>query len=171
MNSPALPTATSCKTALSPDGKSLVPDCPAWEERLAEAFGTGDGQLALTFLSQAIGAIAGSVAPNPDLANAVIALVADLRPRDSIEAMIGVQTVVGHFRAMDLMARSRGRESYGMGEDALKQAMQLMRLTAKQVEALSRYRNRGQQHMVVEHVHVHEGGQAIVGPVGGGQGR
>ena len=171
MNAPALQPTTPLKLTLSPDGTGLVPDCLDWEKKLAEVFGTRDCQLAHTLLSQAISAIAGSAAPDADLANAVVAMVTDLKPKDSYEALLGVQTVVGHFRAMHLMAKSRGKESFGVGEDALKQAMQLMRLATKQIEALSRYRNRGQQHMVVEHVHVHEGGQAIVGPVGGGLGR
>ena len=40
------------------------------------------------------------------------------------------------------------------------------------MEALDRHRGRGQQHVTVEHVHVHKGGQAIVGavaPRGGGR--
>ena len=36
------------------------------------------------------------------------------------------------------------------------------------VEALNRYRGKGQQHVRVEHVHVNQGGQAIVGAVQGG---
>jgi hypothetical protein len=36
------------------------------------------------------------------------------------------------------------------------------------LEALNRYRGKGQQKVTVEHVHVHEGGQAIVGNVKGG---
>jgi hypothetical protein len=41
-----------------------------------------------------------------------------------------------------------------------------------QVEALQRYRGKGQQKVTVEHVHVRSGGQAIVGtihPGGGGK--
>jgi hypothetical protein len=41
-----------------------------------------------------------------------------------------------------------------------------------QVEALQRYRGKGQQKVTVEHVHAHSGGQAIVGtvhPGGGGK--
>ena len=38
------------------------------------------------------------------------------------------------------------------------------------MEALNRHRGKGQQRVTVEHVHVHQGGQAIVGAVhqGGG---
>jgi len=34
-----------------------------------------------------------------------------------------------------------------------------------QMEALKKYRGKGEQKMTVEHVHVHNGGQAIVGDV------
>jgi hypothetical protein len=34
------------------------------------------------------------------------------------------------------------------------------------LDALNRHRGKGQQKVTVEHVHVHEGGQAIVGNVG-----
>ena len=51
--------------------------------------------------------------------------------------------------------------------------MKLLRTFAAQVEALQRYRGKGQQKVTVEHVHVHAGGQAVVGtiqtPGGGGQ--
>jgi hypothetical protein len=39
------------------------------------------------------------------------------------------------------------------------------------VEALNRHRGKGQQKVTVEHVHIHSGGQAVVGvvePPGGG---
>ena len=49
----------------------------------------------------------------------------------------------------------------------------LARTFASQVVALKRYRSKGEQKMIVEHVTVNEGGQAIVGNVnakGGGGG-
>ena len=51
--------------------------------------------------------------------------------------------------------------------------LSLIRTFAAQTEALQRYRGKGQQKVTVEHVHVHTGGQAIVGavsqPGGGGK--
>ena len=41
----------------------------------------------------------------------------------------------------------------------------LLRTFATQVEALKKYRSKGEQHCTVEHVHVHSGGQAVVGAV------
>src|SRR5215217_8219392 len=50
----------------------------------------------------------------------------------------------------------------------LAQANKLSRTYAALLEALNRHRGKGQQKVTVEHVHVHEGGQAIVGHVEGG---
>src|SRR5437764_266135 len=53
----------------------------------------------------------------------------------------------------------------------LSQANKLSRTFAKLLEALNRHRGKGQQKVTVEHVHVHSGGQAVVGivePPGGG---
>lgn len=44
-------------------------------------------------------------------------------------------------------------------------ASKLMRTFTAQLEAMQRLRGTNQQKMTVEHVHVHEGGQAIVGNV------
>jgi hypothetical protein len=56
-------------------------------------------------------------------------------------------------------------------QENLNQANKLSRTYAMLVETLNRHRGKGQQKVTVEHVHVHEGGQAIVGNIetqGGG---
>jgi hypothetical protein len=53
------------------------------------------------------------------------------------------------------------------------QANKLCRTYAVLLDALNRHRGKGQQKVTVEHVHVHSGGQAVVGIVegpGGGAG-
>ena len=58
-----------------------------------------------------------------------------------------------------------------MRHDNLNSANKLSRTYSTLLEALNRHRGKGQQKVTVEHVHVHEGGQAIVGNVesrGGG---
>ena len=52
-------------------------------------------------------------------------------------------------------------------------ATRLMRVFREQLEAMQKLKGKsGQQKVTVEHVHVHEGGQAIVGAVStGGTGR
>jgi hypothetical protein len=46
----------------------------------------------------------------------------------------------------------------------------LARTFAMQLETLKRYRTGGEQKVTVEHVHIHTGGQAIVGNVSTGGG-
>ena len=46
----------------------------------------------------------------------------------------------------------------------------LMRTFAAQIEALKRHRSAGEQNVVVKHVHVYPGGQAVVGNVNTGGG-
>jgi len=50
-------------------------------------------------------------------------------------------------------------------------ATKMLRTFMAQMEALKKYRTGGQQKMIVEHVHVNEGGQAIVGTVNQGGGK
>jgi hypothetical protein len=49
-------------------------------------------------------------------------------------------------------------------------AVKLLRTHVMQMEALQRYRGKGEQKVIVEHVHVYHGGQAIVGTVYRGEG-
>jgi hypothetical protein len=56
-----------------------------------------------------------------------------------------------------------------IGKDLnVNQAAKMMRVFVAQMEALKKYRTGGQQKMIVEHVHVNEGGQAIVGTINQG---
>ena len=63
------------------------------------------------------------------------------------------------------------KQTFEGRRDNLNQANKLSRTYASLVESLNCHRGKGQQKVTVEHVHVHEGGQAIVGNVessGGG---
>jgi hypothetical protein len=50
-------------------------------------------------------------------------------------------------------------------EEYLKLALKMSRLFATQLETLKKIRSKGKQKMTVEHVHIHNGGQAIVGQI------
>ena len=105
--------------------------------------------------------------------NQMLAQIAAVEPRDSIEAMLATQMVTVH-NAMLRSARSlRGSETIPQQDSNGNLVNKLARTFAAQVEALKRYRSKGEQKVVVEHVTVNEGGQAIVGNVetGGGGSR
>ena len=95
---------------------------------------------------------------------AAIAGIAGIKAQDEIEGMLAAQMVASHNAAMECFRRSMiPDQSAEIREMNLNQANKLTRSYATQMEALNRYRGKGQQKVTVEHVHVHAGGQAIVG--------
>ena len=99
---------------------------------------------------------------------AVDALIG-IKPGDELEGMIAAQLVACHNASMECYRRARLVEQTFEGyRENLNQANKLGRTYAVLLDALNRHRGKGQQKVTVEHVHVHEGGQAIVGNVEGG---
>jgi hypothetical protein len=86
--------------------------------------------------------------------------------------MMAAQLIASHNAAMECYRRAMiGEQTFEGRRENLAQANKLSRTFATLLEALNRHRGKGQQKVTVEHVHVHEGGQAIVGCVeapGGG---
>jgi hypothetical protein len=89
-----------------------------------------------------------------------------IAPRDEIEWMIAAQLVACHSASMECYRRAMiGEQTFEGRRENLSQANKLSRTYATLLEALNRHRGKGTQKVTVEHVHVHEGGQAIVGTV------
>ena len=84
--------------------------------------------------------------------------------------MLAVQMVATHFAATSALRRLKGSDTIPQQDSNGNLAVKLLRTFAAQTEALQRYRGKGQQKVTVEHVHVHTGGQAIVGSVSQGGG-
>ena len=86
--------------------------------------------------------------------------------------MIAAQLIAAHNAAMECYRRAMlGEQTFEGRRENLAQANKLSRTYATLLEALNRHRGKGQQKVTVEHVHVHAGGQAVVGMVetpGGG---
>jgi hypothetical protein len=97
---------------------------------------------------------------------AVDALIG-ISPRDEIEGMLAAQLVACHNASMECYRRAMiGEQTFEGHRESLSQANKLGRTFSVLLDALNRHRGKGQQKVTVEHVHVHEGGQAIVGNVG-----
>jgi hypothetical protein len=98
----------------------------------------------------------------------------ELRPR-----ALAAHMAVTNIALLELVARTRsaiaGHEYQGGGIKRLdvlgNLTTKFMRIFTMQVEALARKRRKGGQRVTVKHVHVHAGGQAVVGNIsnrGGG---
>ena len=103
--------------------------------------------------------------------NSAIAMMDELKPTDGQEAMLAAQMVAVHVASMQCFSRALlDGQTFAERELNLKHGAKLSRIYAQQVEALDKHRRKGQQTVIVEHVHVNEGGQAIVGNVSTGRG-
>ena len=97
---------------------------------------------------------------------ATTAALIGIGPRDELEGMIAAQLLAAHNAAMECYRRAMLSEQTVEGRrENLNQANKLSRSYATLLEALNRHRGKGQQKVTVEHVHVHAGGQAVVGMI------
>src|SRR5262249_53574248 len=89
-----------------------------------------------------------------------------MAPKDEIEGMMVAQLLAAHNASMECYRRAMLKEQTVEGRrENLNQANKLSRTYAILLDALNRHRGKGQQKMIVEHVHVHSGGQAVVGVI------
>src|SRR5215213_10368212 len=105
------------------------------------------------------------------LMSASLGALIGIAPKDELEGMLAAQMVAAHNAAMECYRRAMIPEQTHEGrKESLNQANKLSRTYTTLLVALNRHRGKGQQKVTVEHVHVHSGGQAIVGTVetGGG---
>ena len=104
--------------------------------------------------------------------SATVAALNGIGPKDELEGMMAAQLVAAHNAAMECYRRAMiGEQTFEGRRENLAQANKLSRTFATLLEALNRHRGKAQQKVTVEHVHVHAGGQAVVGvvePPGGG---
>jgi hypothetical protein len=92
-----------------------------------------------------------------------------LQPKDGFEALLSTQLVATHTLGMEFLKRAALPEQTAAGVDMnINRATRLLRAFATTAETLRGHRNSGSQKMVVKHVHVNKGGQAIVGAVSHG---
>jgi hypothetical protein len=105
--------------------------------------------------------------------NAMLAVIAGVRPRNETDGVLAAQMAATHQLAMTLLERTRQAQHIPVLESHGNMAVKLMRTFTAQTEALAKLRRGGNQMVRVEHVHVHAGGQAIVGNIAhtGGRGR
>jgi hypothetical protein len=135
-----------------------------------QAFATTDTDLILALLIQTKEAT-GFDAFESAGHDYIVAAVHSLGARDGVEALLATQMVAVHQLAMTCLANAAAKEQTDQGiELYVNRANRLLRTFATLVEAFRAHRGGGQQRMVVEHVTVNSGGQAIVGSVNRGGG-
>lgn len=143
----------------------------SFKAKLGAALGCKTSEMAFALLDQVIEIEHPTKTMDPERINTLqmkaIATLAELEPATATEAMLAAQMVGTQRLAMSFLARvtAEGQTLDGIDRDVLR-ATRLMRLFNEQVETMSKLKGKsGQQRVVVEHVSVAAGGQAIVGAV------
>jgi hypothetical protein len=145
-------------------------DHQGWLVRLESAFGTGGKLFAFNQLNLLM-----PLCMNKDKQidviqlNSMLAAIEAARPRNELEAMLAVQMVKTHELAGQFLRRAQKADMIANLDSAGSLAIKLLRTFTGQIEALAKLQRGGEQ--VVKVVHVHAGGQAIVGNVANGGGR
>jgi hypothetical protein len=133
---------------------------------LLKAVGSTDSDFLDGLTEQLVNAGSRGSVADEDGINFLLSVVKGIEPRNQIEAMLAAQMAAVHNATMAFARRLANIENIPQQDSAQNAFNKLARTFAAQVEALKRYRSGGEQKMTVQHVHVAEGGQAIVGNVG-----
>jgi hypothetical protein len=150
-----------------PDGEGEI-----WWERLNKALGTRSSDFVNAALFQIQAAARSPWGGISELSmNAALAMIEAAAPKDEIEGALAIQMACTHTAAMSVLAKldaafvtERRVAAFGSA------AARLLRAFANQVEVLRRLRQGGHQYVRVEHVHVGDGGQAVIGNVNASSG-
>ena len=141
------------------------PDEDAGYKLLAEAIASEHWAFTAAMIKAASKVARTPTGISTDGINYALAFVAGMKPRDQLEAALAMQMAAVHqttMTAVENLGAATKREVAELHEKALNR---LARTFAAQMEALKRYRSKGEQRVYVERVNVSEGGQAVIGNV------
>ena len=100
---------------------------------------------------------------------AAVAAMRAFKPKDEIEGMLAAQSIAMHHASMECFRRSIvPQQGADTASKLRRDATNMARGMTDMLAALAKHRGQGQQKVVVEHVHVHAGGQAVVGTIATG---
>jgi hypothetical protein len=145
-----------------PDGEGKI-----WWARLKETLGTSSSDFVNASLFQLQKAAQLPCGGISEVAmNAALALIEAAAPQNEIEGALAVQMACTHTAAISVLARFGGSGGSERRVAALASAAaRLLRAYSGQVEIFRRLRHGSDQYVRVEHVHVNEGGQTVIGNI------
>lgn len=177
MNTTAFDTATTAATgatepteadAAAPLAHGFCignPDLEFGEQLMASALGVADSEAMDGILRQLIRASASGGSADEVNLSFMISMVKSLKPRDSVEAMLVAQMVSVHVMTMRCAQHLATADDIARHDSAARALSRLARTFPAQIEALNRYRSRGEPAINVQNMKAENGGQALVGHV------
>lgn len=168
-NELVLPNAKAVQSVKrSADGTMVVSPSKSLNELLltiCESSGTKNVEVSARIVEQVANSLLG-IAKDLDTRSLIaIRSLEEMEPRNLTEATLAAQMIATHEAGLFFMRRATVEGQTFEGADAnVLRATRLLRLHLEQLEAMQKLKGKaGQQKVTVEHVHVHQGGQAIVG--------
>ena len=161
-------TTVGLKVVRSEDSLRLRldhPDQGAGLAQLTAALGLSDPVLCNRIVLDLVGLAANGNDLSEAELNRMLAVVRGIGPTDAVEALLAVQMAAVHDASMKAAQRLKKAETIDQQDSASSMFNKLTRTFTMQVEAMKRHRSRGEQSVIVKHVHVYPGGQAVVGSV------
>lgn len=134
----------------------------ALKSALKQLTGTDDQILAEEIIGRAVTAMPLTQGKEQNT-NSIYQSLADIEPKDTFEAKLTAQSTSLYAQGMQYLARAEKADMMCHAEFYLKYGIKLLRLHNETIETLARYRRKGEQKVVVQHVNVNDGGKAIVG--------
>src|ERR1700730_11099773 len=146
--------------------KAPTPDLEGHRKRLREAFGN---TLSDEFVDVLLGKLVEALRPGlydqleEATLNAALATIDSMQPRSELQAILAVQIIATGFAGLRFLRQSHRH----MTEDYINvyggYAIKLLRLQNEMIQTFERYRRGNKQTVEVRHVHIHSGGQGVVG--------
>jgi hypothetical protein len=146
--------------------KAPTPDLEGHRKRLREALGN---TLSDEFVDVILGKLVEALRPGlydqleEATLNAALATIDSMRPRSELQALLAVQIIATGFAGLRFLRQSHRN----MTEDFINvygnYAIKLLRLQNDLIQTFDRYQRGNKQTVEVRHVHIHPGGQGVVG--------
>lgn len=150
------------------DGLSSETAYAEFRARVYAATGASSQEVGINLLTQACEAVAGPNDSAKELVgylNTISKTMQALEPRDEIEGQLLAQLAVLHQQSMSWLGRAMRTERVNFANIYLNSASKLLTRHHEALATLMKYRRGGEQRVHVEHVHIHDGGKAIIGNV------
>ena len=143
-------------------------DLEGHRQRLREAFGD---TLSDQFVDVILGKLVEALRPSPfdrleeATLNAGLAMLHSMQPQSEMQAFLAVEVIATGFSGLRFLRQSHTHMSQDFIDVYGNYAIKLLRLQSELLHTFDRHRRGNSQTVEVRHVHIHSGGQGVVGIV------
>jgi hypothetical protein len=151
--------------------QSPTADLEGHRQRLRETFGD---TLSDQFVDVILGKLVEALRPSPfdqleeATLNAGLAMLHSMQPQSEMQAFLAVEVIATGFSGLRFLRQSHTHMTQDFIDVYGNYAIKLLRLHSELLHTFDRHRRGTSQTVEVRHVHIHSGGQGVVGIVNSG---